>query len=426
MVDLQRLRFFNPFVAAAFVVAVLLCSGVGVPGNRNPFVSLCDINEATSLSGIIHSNPARTSSKNYYSLDLDLLSVSSNFFSRGNNLGASGRVRILVPSEFVESNYPGKLYSRHSSPVLYEAGEKICADGSWVSDAGCFVCSSVCSPGGSNSLSFSISHFRALCRLSFKRLMFGWGKAGGFVLALLSGSREYCDDNLQVNFRNAGLSHILALSGMHLSFFSSVFGFGSRRLFGKKYSFWARLLAMVFFVWFAGLSPSLFRALVCSLVVLVCSAVYCVDTDYLSVLSFVFLFHLCLIPQDAQSPAFVLSYGALAGILVLSDFVSCRIFSRFLPPMVSSSISASVSAQAATSFYCARLFGKIMPIGCISSVIVSPMINVLMLVSFVAVIFSLVFPFLSGPFGCILNMIYFFIEKVVGLFALVPPLSIGN
>ena len=75
MVDFQRLRFFNPFVAAAFVVAVLLCSGVGVPGNRNPFVSLCDINEATSLSGIIHSNPARTSSKKYYSLDLDLLSV---------------------------------------------------------------------------------------------------------------------------------------------------------------------------------------------------------------------------------------------------------------------------------------------------------------------------------------------------------------
>lgn len=426
MVDFQRLRFFNPFVAAAFVVAVLLGSGVVVPGNRNPFVSLCDHNEATTLTGVIHSNPARTSSKKYYSLDLDLLSVSSNVFSQGNCLGASGRVRVLVPSEFVESNYPGKLYSRNSSSVLYEAGEKICADGFWSCDAGCFVCSSACSPFVSNSLTFSISHFRALCRLSFKRLMFGWGKAGGFVLALLSGSREYCDESLQENFRNAGLSHILALSGMHLSFFSSVFGFGSRRLFGKKYSFWARLLAMVFFVWFAGLSPSLFRALFCSLVVLVCSAVYCVDTDYLSVLSFVFLFHLCLVPQDAESPAFVLSYGALAGILVFSDFVSCRVFSRFLPPMVSSSVSSSVSAQAATSFYCARTFGKVMPIGCISSVVVSPMINVLMLVSFVAVIFSLVFPFLSGPFGCILNIIYFFIEKVVGLFALVPPLSIGN
>ena len=76
MVDFQRLRFFNPFVAAAFVVAVLLCFGVGVPGNRNPFVSLCDINEATSLSGIIHSNPARTSSKKYYSLE-NLIALST-------------------------------------------------------------------------------------------------------------------------------------------------------------------------------------------------------------------------------------------------------------------------------------------------------------------------------------------------------------
>ena len=307
MVDFQRLHFFNPFVAAAFVVAVLLGSGIVVPGNRNPFFSLCDISEVSSLSGIIRSNPARTSSRKFYTLDLDVMAVSSSSLYCENTLGASGRVKVLVPAEFVESNYPGKLYSRNASSVLYEAGEQIKVDGAWSSKGECFVTSSACSFGARKSLSYSVSHFRALCRLSFKRLMFGWGKAGGFVLALLSGSREYCDETLQSDFRNAGLSHILALSGMHLSFFSSVFGFGSRRVFGRKYSFWAKLLAMLFFVWFAGLSPSLFRALFCSLVVLACSAVFCVETDYLSILSFVFLFHLCLLPQDALSPAFVTS-----------------------------------------------------------------------------------------------------------------------
>ena len=49
--------------------------------------------------------------------------------------------------------------------------------------------------------------------------MYMWGSAGGLLLALLSASKEYTSSAFSDAFRLAGLSHILALSGMHVSIF---------------------------------------------------------------------------------------------------------------------------------------------------------------------------------------------------------------
>ena len=81
-----------------------------------------------------------------------------------------------------------------------------------------------------------IQKSRAFCRLEFKRMMFSWGKAGGFLLALLSGSKEYLDIDLVENFKKSGLSHILALSGMHLSLLSGIAAFIGKKIGIKKIS----------------------------------------------------------------------------------------------------------------------------------------------------------------------------------------------
>ena len=72
--------------------------------------------------------------------------------------------------------------------------------------------------------------FRALCRLYFKRMMFAWGSAGGLLLALLCGARDFTESETADAFRMAGLSHILALSGMHLSLFYGLAAFAGKKL----------------------------------------------------------------------------------------------------------------------------------------------------------------------------------------------------
>ncbi|MCQ2240633.1 ComEC/Rec2 family competence protein [Treponema sp.] len=420
MVGNLKKRLFNPFFVAAFVCAVLIYGGFVKIADRHPLKSLGTSSSITGLVGEVASNPSINSNGRFYSL---VLSVERSFltvnaFSMESS--ASGQVKCLVPSYMVESLYPGKLFSSFGKKIVFEKGERVMLSGNF--SKGFFVAIDGQYLERENNLKGKFIGIRTFSRIQFKRLMYGWKNAGGLILALLSGSREYTEKNVSDNFRNAGLSHILALSGMHLSFFAGLAGGSGKRIFGKKYSFFFRLFGILFFVWFAGLSPSLLRALLCSLIMLLCSSVFSTEADYFLVLCSVFLIHCLVIPADIFSAAFILSYGALAGILLLSDGVN-SFLCRLLPGKISSSLSASMGAQCATAPVSIGMFGTIMPCGILASVVVSPLVSLFIFVALLSIILCLVMPFLAPAFGCIMNAIYKVIALTVQLFAFVPPLK---
>lgn len=422
MVEPLKIQFLSPFSVSAAVFCCLVCSGIVRPKNRHPYQSAVPLGKAESVSGTVCSNPAKTASGKFYSAGLMLESAQGTVSGGPVVSSASGKIRVLIPSETVEALYPGKLFSSSQGAVLVESGERLCLSGSWKEDAGFFMADTAAQLEQLKSLSGRLCRFRALCRLSFKRLMFGWGSAGGFILALLSGSREYTEPSVSEHFRKAGLSHVLALSGMHLSFFASLAGFAGNRFLGKRADFWLRLAGIVFFVWFAGLSPSLFRALLCSLFMLVCGAVFCTRIDFFTVLCAVFLIHCAAFPEDMCSAAFILSYGALAGILVFSGMIQ-SLLERFLPQKIASPLAASAGAQIATAPVSASLFSAVTPIGIISSAAVSPLVSFFLLASVVAIAVSFVIPCTAQAFGVILNLLYAAIAKTVQFFALFPSVS---
>ncbi len=423
MVEKLKARFANPLIIAAFVCAVFIYSGFVKSPLTPPFYVPARMESVTSLCGTVASNASVVSSGKYYSVMLCADSATAAVSQTDIQLCARGKIKLLVPSKIAEAVYPGKLYSLSNKSVLLESGEKIACSGKWLSSSGMFLVKEAASLGHSPGLKGKILRFRSLCRLALKRLLFSWGDAGGLVLSLLSGSREYVNKSVGDDFKLAGLSHVLALSGMHLSFFAGLTGGSGRRVFGKRYLLFARLAGILFFVWFAGLSPSLFRALLCSLLTLLCSAVFCGTVDSLAVLGASFLVHTVAVPSDVHSAAFMLSYGALAGILLAADCLSC--FVRwFLPVPIADSLSASVGAQTATIPVSISLFGMFMPVGIIASVAVTPAVSVFLTVSVAAVLLCLLMPFLSYPFGAIIRLIYAVICGIVRFFAMVPPVEI--
>ena len=309
------------------------------------------------------------------------------------------------------------MYSSSKNGVIIEEGETITFYGKFSKSF--FSAESAEQLQQPQSLKQKIFRFRAFCRFAFKRLMYGWGSAGGFILALLSGSREYTDSSLCETFRNAGLSHVLALSGMHLSFFSSIAGGTGKKILGKKFDFWLRLFGILFFVWFAGLSPSLFRALLCSLILLFCGIFFCVQVNFFKVLCFVFLLHCMIFPDDIFSAAFILSYGALAGILLFGNAFK-HIFQSFFPKKISDSLSASAGAQSVAFPLSLALFKSAAPGGILASVAVCPLVSIFLTFSMVAIFFSFMIPFLSPFFGVIMNFLYQIIKLTAELFALLP------
>lgn len=412
----------NPFLIAAVAVSLLIYSGLLPLRPKNPYYSMLPLQSVIELSGGISSNPSRFSSGSYYSATIDLESVSSLQNSSLVKAEAGGQIKLWIPSGIVEALYPGKLFSLSGKSALIEKGERIVCRGVWKEDYQCFLVSSLEHLGHGSGFWGELEHFRALCRLIFKRLMYSWGAAGGLVLSLLSGSREYLADNVADSFRNAGLSHILALSGMHLSFFAGLSSKAGVSILGKRWSRLFQALGILFFIWFAGLSPSLFRAFLCSALAIIAKGVFCCTADTLEILSVSFLIHVCLIPDDAMTAAFMLSYGALAGILIFSKLFQ-RLFSVIFPPKLSSSLSASTSAQALTAPISLKLFGSFAPIGIVATVFAAPLISVFLALAIAGIIISLCMPFLSTAFGDIMNLLYDLIVWIVGLFASCPPVK---
>ena len=145
--------------------------------------------------------------------------------------------------------------------------------------------------------------------------MYSWGAAGGLLLALLCGAKEYTSTDISLAFRNAGLSHILALSGMHLSMFSGIALFFGKKIGRKKLSFIIRIIALILFVWFAGLSPSLLRAFICSLLMIIAALANVKKPDMLMILAFSFLCQTIIAPEHLFNTGFItLLFNILSSI----------------------------------------------------------------------------------------------------------------
>ena len=420
----------RPFLIAALFCVFVFYSKIINISPRNPFSSVFQTEKITALSGTLISSPQISSSgKSYFSK----MAVSSAkcyltdkkafpCFSQ-----ARGNVNVILPSDMTEVYFPGKIYSLVKSLdkgcFLYESGADYEFEGYFIS-SDTFLVKSCSACRWKSGLLGKIDKARALCRLQFKRLMYYWKEAGGLILALLCGSKEYLDGGLYSNFRRAGLSHIIALSGMHLSMFSAITVFFASRFGRKKLTIALRLSALICFVWFVGFSPSLMRAFICSMLLLSASIAGVREPDMLMILSFSFLLQTVISPSDLQNAGFMLSYAALTGILLTGPLLT-KILVRFLPFYFSSSLSASCGAQIFTAPLSLKLFASFSPAGVIATVFVSPLISIFIYTSLFLIIFCLIFPSFSSYSAFFVEIEYNFIKFIVGIFSHAPVWSIS-
>lgn len=419
--------FRSPLFLASVIVSFLVYTGIFPAKNKNPFFCLCPEEKISFLEGKISSNPVKNTEKGFYSMDFSPLRAMDK---SGGKYSAKGKVKIILGEETAESCFPGKLYSlSKEKSVLCEKGVFLSLEGSF--KGGIFLADEASETETEKEqektfLSFFSDFFvkiRSLSRLHFRRMMFYWKDAGGLFLALVSGIREYTDLDLQDAFRNAGLSHILALSGMHLSLFSGISSRISKKRFSEKAGFFLDFAVISVFVWFAGFSPSLLRAFLCRILLMSCSLANLKNVSLMNILSLSFLIQVSFFTQDLFSAAFMLSYGALAGILLFSDFF-VLFFSRMFPSGFSGSLASSAGAQIITAPLSLKIFGFFSPAGIIATVFVSPLVSFFIYSGLLVFILSLAFPFLSSAGAIFMNFVYNLTGKAVFIFSIFPPLRI--
>ncbi|MCL1815459.1 MAG: ComEC/Rec2 family competence protein [Treponema sp.] len=243
---------------------------------------------------------------------------------------------------------------------------------------------------------------------------------GGLAAALLLGTRENLEGGLSQSFRDAGLSHILALSGMHLAFLSAMLAFVLKKPLGKKGSVIAGLVFIIFYVFLVGPQPSLVRA---AIMYALGSGIVLSGTlrQPLALLGAAFLIQIMWDPPSAHSISFILSYLALGGILVLSGRIEIFLRGR-LPSSLAGGIGASAAAFLATAPAVRAFFGVLRPIGLVAGLAAAPLSGGFMALSLFWLCLSPL-PFIGMMLEYLLRGLHILMQWSISFFARFPGLK---
>ena len=194
------------------------------------------------------------------------------------------------------------------------------------------------------------------------------GQTAGFLAALLLGDKSGLSYSLRNTLSVAGLSHVVAVSGLHVSILFALLLFltGNRR--------WPTVLlglpVLVLFAALAGFSPSVSRACLMEGLLLL-ALLLRKEYDPPSALAFAALVLLLLNPMVIASISFQLSFGAVAGIFLVSGRISRALSGgskkkgalRRLRRFLAGSVGVSAGACLFTTPLIAYYFGVVSLLG---------------------------------------------------------------
>ena len=242
---------------------------------------------------------------------------------------------------------------------------------------------------------------------------------GGLALALLLGIKDILDTNLASFFRNAGCSYILALSGMHLAVLASLIAFLLKKPLGLKAAAVTGAAIICLYCFLTGPMPSLNRAAIMYLLG-VLAVLGALPKEPLSILALSFLIQIVISPAEGNTISFILSYLALAGIIVIGRSLY-SLFSGKAPDFILQPLSASCGAFIATAGITSSVFGVIFPMGIITGLILVPLITIFMIGSMIWLALDMVS--LSGFLNVPLSLLYQLMEKIVSAASGIPGVS---
>lgn len=354
--------------ALLFLLIVALCSHLWIEGKeRSSFSSVLPQDSLVVLCGRVATEPTRRKNrgKGY------LLELTSAMDAKGNAGSARGTVYVISSFSDVTLGDSVTLAGSFGENFFLASSTEIRRRNVW----------------GRGRRKIELLLERHLPK----------GEDGNLGALLFSGSSLDGSTALSDAARKYGLSYLLALSGMHLGLFQML-------LFPLFSSFLSKRTAKLlvfcflsFFVYSTGWKPSLFRALLFSVLAPRFGTAYGFD------LSLVFL--LFFQPLSAVDLGTALSFLSLAGLLLFSRPLG-RIFDFFLPCFSSlgDAVAASLSALVFAAPYTLSTFGSWQPMAILLAFPASILIVVLFFLELLSLFVPALSPILQKGLGFLLQL----------------------
>ena len=240
--------------------------------------------------------------------------------------------------------------------------------------------------------------------------------------ALLSGlyfdERQYIDKRVLLDFRRAGVMHILSASGFHVGIIAAIpFFVSAIFLFSQSITRAVTLILVIGYLMIAGMPVALLRAALMFGFFLLQRLLFNERNPY-NILFWAAIVTLLAFPHELYSLAFQLSFGATLGLIIFLKNAN-NAFS-FLPKFFGSSFALTVSATIITTPIILLTLREINYTGIIANLVAVPGIAIFMVLSLFAVFSSLLSQTLGSALGFLTDKIYDLIRWLMEVFSMLP------
>ena len=248
------------------------------------------------------------------------------------------------------------------------------------------------------------------------------GDDAGFLLALLTGRKGELSTQADVDLSEAGVYHILAVSGMHCAYLLAMVGFlaGKHR---RRLTAAAAIPTLIFYAVLTGGSPSVVRACV-MLSSLTAAPLFRRESDPPTALMTALFLILLDNPFAAKSVSLQLSFGAVVGLLWLSPKLYRGLAGEKkhgrLFTFTTVSISTTFGCLALTAPISAYYFGSFAPVSLLSNLLCLWAVGIVFIGGLAAVLLSFFYLPLGTVIGLVPRLLIKYILAVCHALAALP------
>lgn len=361
------------------------------------------------LYGTVAGVPQITSSKYYCAFELDVVQVNSD-------KSAKGTVLTYIPADRLKTVQAGATvccWARLSVPEEIEHSDSFDYH-TRLKGKNIFLTANIQNinltdlpvrQGLISRLRAAGLSLRVRLSKTIDRLFFGDAEAAAILKGILLGDKSGFTDEMYIDFANSGISHIVAVSGLHISILFSaltlIFGsLGFKRSFSAAFS----LPFILLFVSVSAFSHSACRAAL-MLLVTALSFLFSERYDPITSLFFSLGIILAVSPYAILSKSLLLSFFSTLGIFVYFKYLNslfCRLipshaesnkplnrFVRTVLKTVASSFALTSASVIGTAFLIVLFFSKLSRVQFITNLWVVPLVSVLFCLGYIVCILAL-------------------------------------
>lgn len=233
-------------------------------------------------------------------------------------------------------------------------------------------------------------------------------ETGDLLLAILLGDKKDLSEQIQINFKNSNLSHMLAVSGAHVSYIIIGLTYITQNsIMGKRKARVFCIFFLIIFMAITNFTPSVTRACIMAILTLVSEILY-KKADIYTNISISALIILLYNPYSLLDLGFKLSFGGTIGIVIFMRFIKKKQEEPKLLNYIKQMALVSICANIIIIPIIMNNFNTVSLIFLVSNILASPILAIIVIVGFSIIIISIISHSLS-------NLLVFWLNPILNL-----------